>query len=262
VSADVLSTAKNNLTLVDDALIAVSSIGLCALLAIAYAQQITDVWLRTSASYATLFGIAGCVMFLILGLVVRRRERKSLQLWQLMRRSTEARISALVSQSHFSLVDIRRAVNSINSAGLAHLILDEASDRLYDGRLASVVTLTHNCEGCGAPIEITVDVQATTGASCSYCHAPFPTESIQALRQQRQQAVSSQNTNSALQAIRQQAELTANIPAPKISVTTVLVLMVLFWPAAFFYVMRYLLSSKRHAARLEALSEVYQVGNY
>lgn len=246
---------EHSLTMIDDALIKagrlillMSGVGFLAL----HLQQVpVPVWV----DYLINSALIGSLLFIALGVFVRQREKTSLRLWNLLQHNPDTRVSALVTQSRFSMADIRRAVRSVNDSGIGHYILDEQNDRLYDARLEAMFTLRHECSGCGAATEITANVQQQQNFCCSYCQTPLPVESINVLRAQRRQSVDLNNSVEGLRVLQQKASLFHTRPPPRFSMLAFVILLVLFWPAAFFYAGRAALSRQRQNEKLRLLLE-------
>jgi hypothetical protein len=83
----------------------------------------------------------------------------------------------------------------------------------------------------------------------------LPVESINALRAQRRQSVDLNNSVEDLRVLQQQTSFIHARPPPRFSMLTFLVLLLLFWPAAFFYAGRAALSRQRQNENLRLLLE-------
>ncbi len=237
-----------NLTVIDDLLIAAGGIGLPLAASIAYAQWTAIGRLQGGLIYLSLSLIPACIALLVFGLIVRHQEKTTLRLWALLQHTPDARLSTLLQQSRFTLEDVRRGTRSLNNAGIGHYILNEQADRLYDGRLNARMSLRHECTGCGATTELTVNLQEQDELACSYCLTPFRVESINQMRQQQRQAVAGEIARHTSARLMSLAGHDNNLKAPTLSVRVLLLLMVVFWPGALFYFLRYLWSRRRHEA--------------
>ncbi|MGQ7843299.1 hypothetical protein ACUNV4_02400 [Granulosicoccus sp. 3-233] len=237
-----------NLTVIDDLLIAAGGLGLPLSGSIVYGQWATIGRLEGTVGYLSLSLIPACITLLVFGLIVRHQEKTTLRLWALLQHTPDARLSTLLQQSGFTLQDIRRGVRSLNNAGIGHYILNEHADRLYDGRLNARMSLRHECAGCGATTELTVNLQEQDELACSYCLTPFQVDSINRMRHQQRQAIAGEIARHTSSRLMHLAGQESTRKAPRFSMSVLLVLMVLFWPGALFYVIRYLLSRRRHEA--------------
>lgn len=158
------------------------------------------------------------------GWALRRRERRILAIWSLLRQNALLSVPALVANSAFERSDVERAVRVLNTRGLGHYVWDTRSDTIQDGRLPASQRSIDKCESCGAAVSVQVPFAAREAPRCPYCHGPV---CVDALDDRRWEA---------LEALRDEARTrTGRAGAGSFSLGLFLVLLVCFWPAALLY---------------------------
>ncbi|NND92655.1 MAG: hypothetical protein HKN42_17510 [Granulosicoccus sp.] len=246
-------TDGKSITQLDDALIAAGAIAGLVAAGILLAKVSASDPINGSLQILLVGTVTASAVLLGLGFHVRGREKTSLRLLQLIQYSPETRISTLLRQSRFNITSLRRSVSAINSAGIGHLVLDEPNDRLYDGRMTARFTVRHECSSCGAATEMTFDVQQEQNLVCGYCHNPLPVDAVNSIRAQQRQSVLIQNHSAKARVVNQRIHESGANPPPRLSLATLLLLLVFFPPGALFYFARHYLSHNARTARLHAL---------
>lgn len=161
------------------------------------------------------------------GVVLRRRERRTLALWRLLRQSGVVSVPQLLASSDFTRADLERAVRLLNNRGLGHYVQDRRADTIQDGRLGATGVSVEKCESCGAGVGLAIPIGSVEIPRCPYCHDPVCSESLDERRREALAALRAEERS----ATRDEARLA---PAP-FSLGLFLALLICCWPAALVY---------------------------
>jgi hypothetical protein len=129
------------------------------------------------------------VALLAAGLTVRRRERRIVAIWRLLRQNAEISVPGLLANSDFERRDLDGAVRFLNNRGLGHYVWDRDSDTIQDARLRSSHLHVEKCDACGATIALDLPVACREIPRCPHCHEPAVPESLQELRRESIEAL-------------------------------------------------------------------------
>lgn len=149
--------------------------------------------------------INGLVLLLI-SYGYRSREKKIISVWHALEHTGEAAVSGLAVSLGLSREFILRHLKNINS------------------RLASEYLVFVDCANCGRKINQKVSLDLSSPPQCKYCGTNVSADHLNQLKQ------------GALASLRPAAAAPAQ--AEGINIVLLVVLLILFWPAALFYVIK------------------------
>lgn len=226
-----------NLYRIDDVLLRAGA--WCLLVVLALAAGVAATGLATAstgdgsgaalaalARHAPLLALASLcpVALLGAGASVRRRERRIVAIWNLLKRNAEIHAPALLANSDFERRDLEQAVRFLNNRGLGHYVWDAKADTIQDAYLRSAVLHADKCDTCGAAVALDLPIASREIPRCPYCHDPI---SCDGLEERRREAIET------LRAEHRPASGPRSVPT--FSVPLFLLLIVAFWPAALVY---------------------------
>lgn len=165
------------------------------------------------------------VVALAVGLRIRRRERRVLQVWQLLRQRAWVDVPELIANSHFTRPELESAVRLLNTRALGHWVWDRSSDTILDGRLHTMHRHVEECDACGGKVSLDVPLIARSAPACPYCGDPVATDD---LADRRRDAIE------ALRAEHAPRKPDAGLGVP-FSIPVFLVLLFVCWPLAVGY---------------------------
>jgi hypothetical protein len=185
-----------------------------------------DVWqaLRPDAPIALL--AAACpVALLAAGIRMRRREKRILAFWSLLKRQAEIPVPELLANSDFTRDGLERAVRRINTKGLGYYVWNQETDVIQDGRLEREYLHVEKCDGCSAEISLQSPASLREIPRCPYCEDPVSMPHLARLRRE------------ALERLRARPRDAAALPEQSgwFSLVLFLIPLVSFWPAAIVY---------------------------
>lgn len=231
-----------NLYRIDDVLLRAGRVGLLLLLAATAgvvlvglatgsASDPGEAGLAALARHAPLLALASlCPATLFsVGFTVRRRERRILAIWNLLKRNAEIHVPGLLANSDFARRDLDQAVRFLNNRGFGHYVWDPKTDTIQDAYLRSAVLHVDKCDACGAAVPLEIPIASREIPRCPYCHDPIV---FDGLAERRQEAIET------LRAEHRPASGTRDgrpAPVPTFSIPLFLLLMIAFWPAALVY---------------------------
>jgi hypothetical protein len=166
------------------------------------------------------------------GFTMRRREKRIFAIWQLLKRSGEIPVRALLADSDFERRDLERAVRFLNTRGLGHYVWDRESDVVRDARLDCSTLYFEECDSCGAEISLEIPVTTHHVPRCPFCHDPVCVEGLEERRRKALEAVRLSERPERIE-----VRVVEKLPTPgsDFSLPLFLLLLVGFWPAALGY---------------------------
>lgn len=216
---------RHNLLRIDDILI---KIGLLFLGAFIYVLVIdTNGIDQTRLLIALLFGLPA-LAFLVAGYRARRRERRALSIWKKLDLASDVAVSDLLGATGYTRPQLEDALLLINQRGEGFYVWDRDSDRIVDGRLRSATVVVEACPGCGSGINKAFPVSAGPPV-CPWCGKALAAERWNELKEQ------------AFARIENSRQQPAGLPPAALTpfrLSTFILLIIVFWPAAIAYAMR------------------------
>ncbi len=169
--------------------------------------------------------INGLVLLLI-GYGYRSREKKIISVWHALEHTGEAAVSGLAVSLGLSREFILRHLKDINAQQHSAYTYDSRSDKIINSRLASEYLVFVDCANCGRKINQKVSLDLSSPPQCEYCGTNVSADHLNQLKQE------------ALASMRPAATAAAPAQAEGINIVLLVVLLILFWPAAVFYVIK------------------------
>lgn len=173
------------------------------------------------------FGLALAVSVALMhvGGRIRKKEKRVLQIWKILRRDVEVSVDELVANSHFELAHLQEAVKLLNTKGLAHYVFDPKTRVVQDARLRTMQMHVEKCDVCGGSVSLEVPVGFRRVPSCPYCGDPVCIDSLDARRQE------------AIAELRAEATPPRSLEGPRVpfSIPIFALLFLCFWPAGVAY---------------------------
>lgn len=216
---------RHNLLRIDDVLI---KIGLLFLFAFIYVLVIdTNGIDQTRLLLTLLFGLPA-VAFLVAGYRARRRERRALSIWKKLDLASDVAAADLLGATGYTRPQLEDALLLINRRGDAFYVWDRESDRIVDGRLRTATVIVENCPGCGSGINKSFPVSAGPPV-CPWCGKALAAERWNELKEQAFARIENS---------RQQPAGPAPAALTPFRLSTFILLIIFFWPAAVIYATR------------------------
>ncbi|MCK5813473.1 MAG: hypothetical protein KAH03_04410 [Cocleimonas sp.] len=165
-------------------------------------------------------GLFIAIGLLIVGNIIRRREKKIIAVWNILEHSTEVSAQELMQQTGFNTLFIEDALRLINGRGHTYYIWDKEQDKIIDGRLRTAVITDVKCENCGAKISEITRLDTHKSPNCTYCGEAVSAKKINKLKSE------------AMDKIR---DSTPRNNSKGFSLWVFILLLIIFWPAAVAY---------------------------
>lgn len=162
--------------------------------------------------------LATAVPMLVVGYVIRRKERRVATLWDILDQVAEVPVDELVRNTGLGRPFIREALAIINAQPGAYYVWNPQTDVIVDGRLRTRWMVVDSCASCGAPVNLRLTLELSEPPACAHCGAPVVEDDLNRLKLE------------ALREIRASSR-----PEKDFSVLLFVVLLVIFWPAALGY---------------------------
>ena len=121
---------------------------------------------------------------------------------------------------------ILRHLKDINAQQHSAYTYDSRSDKIINSRLASEYLVFVDCSNCGRKINQKVSLDLSSPPQCEYCGTSVSADHLNQLKQE------------ALAGLRLAPAAAAPAQAEGINIVLLVVLLILFWPAAVFYVIK------------------------
>lgn len=164
------------------------------------------------------------IAMLVLGLQLRKRERRAQSILRLLDRQPEITAADLLRSSDFSAATLERAVRDLNSSGVRHVVWDRERGLLQDGRLRQARLHFETCSSCGVKISLDVPLTEAATARCPSCGSSLDAREIDEEKQ------------TVMAELRHEAEAKRCEPGPRhFSLPLFLLLLVGCWPLALVY---------------------------
>ena len=205
-------------------------------------------WSIREALGLGVLGLAGIALapigLLAAGFHVRKRERRVLTLHTVLDRQLELRVRDFVANTEFTRELLQKTLLELNESGLGYYVWDRDTDTIQDARLRRGEMHFDHCEACRATISVTVEIGASVAPECPYCSARLASED---LAKEKQRLIDEIRANDP----RRRATLAPSARTAtwregrhsrgdaEFSVPLFLVLMVVCWPLAAVYAVRY-----------------------
>lgn len=229
----------SNIYRIDDALIRAGFLfGIIAL--IAAFNLPTSAGGRVPATVMVLLPlfVAAPVFMLIAGYAVRRRERRLLEIWRLLKEHGEMPVADLRDMSGYSRRELRKAVSLLNRKIAAGLTWDQGGDTIRHVSLGPRETLAYSqrCASCGASVSIEIAAHSKADElNCPYCQGSLDGREISKL-QNELLAREARGRNPEPAPIYLSMPATAPRPSAKrFNLGLFIFLLFIFWPAAVIY---------------------------
>lgn len=184
--------------------------------------------LDSMKSILTIF--AAPLALLGVGVILRQREARIEAIWREVWTHGEVPVAALLEMSGFTPTQLDKALARINRRADARLRWDESTGKVVDtGRgLQGHFAHSGQCAGCGASVSVNVTAHMDPGdVQCKYCSRAVDSEVINELQAHLLERASARGDTA-------QAQLYGNASMP-FNLPTFVVLLAIFWPAAFAY---------------------------
>lgn len=172
-------------------------------------------------------GLAAPIVLLWAGWKLRRREKKILAIWRLLRHNAEIDARALLANSDFEQADLERAVRFLNNKGLGHYVWDPRSGVIQDARLRDMQLHVDTCDACGASVSLKVPVGNREIPMCPFCGDPVSVDRFEARRHDAIDKLRAEH-RPAVETRQALSEIPFSIPI-------FVLLLMFFWPAAVGY---------------------------
>lgn len=164
----------------------------------------------------------------LVGLDLRKRERRAVALMQLVDRQVELSAADLVRNSEFTNETLETAVRDLNSSGVRHVVWDRREGLIQHGNLRQSRLHIETCSSCGSKISMDVLLHEAASARCSSCDAALDAREVD----EEKQVVMAE--------ISRRADVVEK-PKPvgtHFHVSLFLILLVVCWPFALVYVLK------------------------
>ncbi len=165
----------------------------------------------------------------LVGLDLRKRERRAVALLRLVDRHVELSAGDLVLNSEFTRETLETAVRDLNSSGLRHVVWDRGQNLIQDGRLRQSRLHFETCASCGVKIALDVPLHEAASARCSTCGSSLDAREID------------DEKHAVMAEISRRSESLGETKRPEESrfhVSLFLLLLAVFWPLALVYVVK------------------------
>lgn len=183
------------------------------------ADEVTELgfpWVRT------IIGVNGLVL-LTIGIIYRKRENKIIAIWNALDRTGEAKLDELATSLGLDRNFITQHLKDINAQQATYYIWDKAKDKIIDGKLKTEFLIIVDCKSCGSKVDEKVSFDLLTPPTCEYCGNPLAT---------------SEDLNQLKKDLMATTEVVAAAVSKEFNVAVFVVLLVVFWPGAIFYVIK------------------------
>ena len=166
----------------------------------------------------TLIQINGLIV-LGVGIFYRVREKKIISIWNALEQTGSVRVNDLVASLGHAREFILKYLKDINAQQGAYYVWDQGSDKVVDAKLMKEILIVADCAGCGSKVNEKISLNFTSLPSCRYCGNPVA--SAENLNQLRREVMGVHQV----------------MPDKKeLNMWLFVGLMVMFWPAAIYYV--------------------------
>lgn len=183
---------------------------------------------RTFPLGRTLLVING-IALLVIGYGYRSREKKIISLWHALEHAGEAGVQGLTVSLGLSREFILRHLKDINAQQQSAYTYDVRSDKIIHNRFMSEFLLMADCENCGHKINQKVSLDLSNPPRCHYCGTGISADHLNKLK------------HDVLMSMQQKpavAAPTAMVNAGDFNIVLFVILLLFFWPAAVFYVIK------------------------
>jgi len=180
-----------------------------------------------SIGIAIFVAIAGLGLF-ISGFRYRTWEKKIVQLWKILHHTREISLTDLQSSSNYDIKSIQKALPIINTHADAFYVLDLKEQKIIDGRLRTEYALNEKCPNCGNAITQTINLANMSDIACAYCNTALPAEFFNNAK--------SKILNELYE--KTDTQVKSSTEKKKINIGVLILLVMVFWPAAIVYVYR------------------------
>jgi hypothetical protein len=163
--------------------------------------------------------VANGLLLLIVGMAYRATERKIISVWDALDRSGEARVPALALSLGLTREFILKHLKDINAQHNTYYVWDSEMDKIADGKLMAEYMFVATCPSCGNSISQKIKLNFSSPPKCAYCGTSAAVTDLNRLKQDvmENRFVLQPTENGAF------------------SVGVFILLLVIFWPAAFIY---------------------------
>ncbi len=167
--------------------------------------------------------------FYAAAILVRRRERRIVAVWNALERLTSAKLDDLSLSLNMDAREILQALPSINRTGEAFFAYNAESGTIVDGRLTDTTLVAEKCPACGGTISVSTSFSAAQAPRCPYCGSAvlpgdYNEHKREAIEKIRRESENDRERRERLHKGRK-----------KISVPVLVLLIFLCWPAAIYY---------------------------
>jgi len=168
--------------------------------------------------------------FAMAGVLIKKSEKKYLEIWNILERSVEVTFSEIESVTGFARDTILKALRVINRKSGTVYLVDSAHDLVYDGRLSGRVAGAALCPGCGGNVEGLVKLSLTDAPECPNCGRKVDLSPQAASKDERLRAIREED--------RRVQEIQTEIYKGDFKTWVFVLLVMFFWPAAIWYIIK------------------------
>lgn len=176
----------------------------------------------------TLLVING-VALLIIGYAYRAREKKIISIWDALEYTGEAGVEGLAVSLGLSREFILRHLKDINAQQQSAYTYDIRSDKILNNKYLSEFLVMEDCAKCGHKINQKVSLDLSDPPRCPYCGTGVSADHLNDLKRE---------VLTGLQKAPAVIPVAATITAGAFNMPLFVVLLVFFWPAAVFYLIK------------------------
>ncbi len=166
--------------------------------------------------------------FIVSGRIIRKKEKQILVLYRILRENPEVFINDITNSTNMTRESIIKTTVLLNSRGLGFFVFEPESDSILNSRLRARNIIVEKCPGCGSIINMKVPLNLSQIPHCPYCNNPID---VSYLNTEKTRIIDNiVKTNSEPQIFKKEK---------KINIFILILLILFFWPAAVFYVIRH-----------------------
>jgi hypothetical protein len=186
--------------------------------------------------------VSNGLILVVIGYYFRSREKKIITVWNALDHAGEARVADLSINLGLPREFILKHLKDINAQTSGAFTYDSRSDKIINSRLLTEFLVMVDCVSCGTKINQKVSLDLSNPPRCNYCGTDVPTDHLNKLKQEVILSLKS-------------------TPVPvgsDFSVGVFIALLIFFWPAAVFYVIKKKVLVSGGVASKENISSLLQ----
>lgn len=171
------------------------------------------------------FLLIGSVIMLKYGYSFRKKERMINAILRHLETAIELSAQELIENTGYTVQQIEEAVQTINRLGLGYFVWNRETGIISDGRLRRRAIFIDNCPACGNRIGKNYPIGMDQIPLCPSCGSPLDVGKLNDLKFRELKEIEKINMTGAEE----------NRP-PKLSIVTLIILALFFWPGAILYI--------------------------